>query len=93
MKFFVYAVKSLSKEYVYIGQTNNLVRRLKEHNNEETSSNRSYSPFKLIYYEEHNSRTLVVLAEKELKRGCRREELRRYAYHGEIPKWLKGLVC
>jgi hypothetical protein len=34
--FFVYAIKSLSRNYIYVGLTNDVEKRLKQHNNGET---------------------------------------------------------
>ncbi len=52
MKFFyVYVLKSISKEFIYVGFTNNLKRRFKEHNDKEELSTKHYAPFELIHYE------------------------------------------
>jgi len=47
---YVYAISSIDKNYIYVGMTNNLPRRLREHNNNGYSrSTKPYAPFKLIY--------------------------------------------
>ncbi|TAM99842.1 MAG: hypothetical protein EPN39_05595 [Chitinophagaceae bacterium] len=43
--FFVYALKSLSRNYIYVGMTNSLERRLKEHNEGRNKSTKPYRPF------------------------------------------------
>lgn len=52
MFFCVYIIESKKeKGYLYIGSTNNLQRRIKEHNNGENKSTKSRIPWKLIYCE------------------------------------------
>ena len=55
--FVVYAIKSLNKNYIYVGQTINLQDRLKRHNSGYEKTTRSYCPFQLIYTEEYSDRT------------------------------------
>lgn len=92
--FYVYAIKSEKRKYVYIGQTNDIEKRVKRHNVERNRANSIARPFKLFYYEEMETREEAVRREKELKKGYCREILRKVAYDcGEVPKWLKGRVC
>ncbi|MCK6462793.1 MAG: GIY-YIG nuclease family protein [Candidatus Pacebacteria bacterium] len=51
MFFYVYALRSLRDGKMYIGYTNNLRRRLEEHNSGENISTKPRRPLKLIYYE------------------------------------------
>jgi putative endonuclease len=46
---FVYAISSLTKNFIYIGQTNDVIRRFHEHNNGLENIIKPYSPFMLIY--------------------------------------------
>lgn len=48
---YVYVIQSTSKEYLYVGCTRDLQRRLKEHNNKEELSTKHYAPFTLVHYE------------------------------------------
>ena len=60
--FYIYCLQSEKiKEELYFGYTNNLKRRLVEHNKGQTQSNKRYLPWKLIYYE-------VCLSEVDAKR-------------------------
>lgn len=93
MKYFVYAIKSLIKNYVYIGHTSYLNKRLEQHNRGKTVSNKNYRPFKLIYFEEYIELEDAIKQEKNLKKSYNREQLRSLANTGELPKWLKGRVC
>lgn len=51
----VYILKSLKKEWYYIGHTSNKDYRLKYHNNGKVGSTKPYSPFNLIYSEEFST--------------------------------------
>ncbi|KKS30711.1 MAG: GIY-YIG nuclease superfamily protein [Parcubacteria group bacterium GW2011_GWA2_43_11] len=48
---YVYVLQSINKDFLYIGCTCDLKRRLKEHNNKEELSTKHYAPFKLVHYE------------------------------------------
>lgn len=74
--FFVYAIKSLTRNYIYVGLTNNIDRRITEHNNGLNRSTKAYRPFELIYTEEHTTRTEARLREKYLKSGIGKEFLK-----------------
>jgi putative endonuclease len=69
LEFTVYAIKSLSRKYIYVGMTNNLERRLKEHNQRENRSTKAYTPFILIFSETFKTRNLARMKEKYLKSG------------------------
>jgi len=45
---YVYAIKSLTRSYIYVCKSNNVERRLKQHNNGENKSTKPYAPFVLI---------------------------------------------
>ena len=49
--FFVYIIKSLKDNNLYIGSTSDLKRRIKEHNSGLVESTKSRKPFKLVYFE------------------------------------------
>ena len=51
----------------YIGSTNDLKRRIKEHNNGKNYHTKKYSPWELIYYEAYNTEKLAREREKRLK--------------------------
>ncbi len=56
MPYYVYVLRSLKDGNLYIGMTNNLSRRLYEHNLGYKGSTKSRAPFKLIYKEEYPDR-------------------------------------
>ncbi len=65
--FTVYVIKSLSRDYKYVGFTNDLSRRLFDHNNGYNKSTKLYAPFELIYTKSFSSRTDARKHEKFLK--------------------------
>ena len=64
---YVYAIKSTTKEFMYIGCTNDLKRRFEEHNARRNISTKPFAPFKLIYYEAYLSKKDAVIRERQLK--------------------------
>ena len=74
--FHVYAIKSIARNYMYVGMTDNLTRRFKEHNDKKESTTRTYAPFKVIFTEEVSSRGEARKREKYFKSGVGREYLK-----------------
>ncbi len=48
---YVYLIKSLADDFVYIGCTGDLKKRVAEHNDKLVVSTRHYAPFRLCCYE------------------------------------------
>ena len=63
--YHVYILQSKTTGKYYIGSTNDLVRRLKEHNSNQTASLRNKGPSIVIYKEEFN--TLAEARRREYK--------------------------
>ena len=84
--FFVYILQSIKDKKFYTGITNNLTRRLKEHNHGKTSTPSTLyrGPFKLVYYEQFSSRISAREREKFLNSGAGRE-LRKRLLFKDIP--------
>lgn len=69
MKYFVYILR-FSNNSLYIGQTNNLIKRLNEHKSKKSKSSkfsRENGNFKLVYTEELDNRLDSMQREKQLK--------------------------
>lgn len=49
--YYVYVLKSTKDNKLYIGSTNDLRRRLSDHNDGKVQSTKSRAPFELRYYE------------------------------------------
>ncbi len=52
---YVYVLKSLKDKNYYVGKTENLPERFKEHNSGKVNSTKMRRPLKLMYYEACNS--------------------------------------
>jgi len=66
---YVYAIKSKKDGRIYVGMTDNLERRLKEHNTGKTKSTKGFIPWELIYKVEFANREIARVREKYLKSG------------------------
>ena len=64
---FVYVLKSQKNDSIYIGLTNNLVRRIKEHNSGDSFHTNKYTPWTCIYFEGYFSEEDAKVREKNLK--------------------------
>ncbi|MFA5990839.1 MAG: GIY-YIG nuclease family protein [Candidatus Doudnabacteria bacterium] len=72
---YVYVLISLKKKWIYIGCTDNLKRRFKEHNLGLVISTKAHKPFKLICYEAYLSKTDAFTREYRLKNHSQTREL------------------
>lgn len=66
--FFVYMLKSKKNENLYVGYTNDLKRRFKEHNDGKNISTKHKLSFELIYYEAYKSKGDARHRESNLKK-------------------------
>jgi len=66
--YYTYIIRSEKNGRFYIGSTENLERRLKEHENGNTPSLKKRGPFKLIYKEPHPTRAEARNRENQIKR-------------------------
>ena len=81
MFYYVYVIQNNITKELYIGKTNNLERRLKEHNSgEQKSTIRINGKWIIVYAEAYRSKNDVDIREKKLK------------YHGSSKRWLKDRI-
>lgn len=66
---YVYVLRSLKDSKLYIGSTNDIDRRIKEHNSGINKSTRSRKPFTLVYKEKFSSLNLARNREKLFKQS------------------------
>lgn len=82
--FFIYVIESLKNETIYHGMTDNLGRRLKEHNRGENFSTAKSCPWRYIYIEGCLNKKDAVRREEYLKttQGSRllKRRLKEYYY-------------
>jgi len=78
--FYTYLLRSLKNEKLYIGYTNDLKKRLGEHNKRLVTSTKKYAPWELIYYEAFKDESCARSRESKLK------------YFGKAYGQLKGRI-
>ena len=79
---YVYFLKSTSSRWIYIGTTNNLGRRLREHNNGKSAFTSRKGPWNLVYFEAYKDERDAIAREKSLKKyGSGLGQLRKRLFH------------
>ena len=80
MSFHVYVLQNPEGK-IYIGQTKDLQKRLREHNDPEyrgtLHTKRHTGPWRLVHSEEYGTRTEAMARERDLKTGKGREWIRK----------------
>lgn len=65
--YYVYVLRSRQKDIFYIGCTEDLKKRILQHNNGESRATKSAALWELIYYETYTSLSLARRRELRLK--------------------------
>ena len=90
MFYYVYVLQGLKNKGLYVGYTNDLRKRFKEHNRGLNFSTRPYIPWQLIHYEAYLNRDDARRREKYLKtsQGSRllKRMLKEYFYDKKVKK-------
>ncbi len=73
--YYVYVLKSIKDGKRYIGFTDNLERRISEHNYGKVKSTKNRRPLALIYSEEYSTKKEAMSRERFFKTGKGREFL------------------
>ncbi|MGB4415491.1 MAG: GIY-YIG nuclease family protein [Paludibacter sp.] len=68
MSNFVYIIQSEQDQTYYKGFTENIVKRLEQHNNGESEYTSRKMPWKLVYLEELTTKREALIREKQIKR-------------------------
>jgi putative endonuclease len=76
-----YILKSLKKQWFYIGHTYNIKGRIKQHNSGQSKSTNPYKPFVLVYEEKYATKGEAFKREQQIKKYR----------HGEAFKKLIGI--
>ncbi|OGE19839.1 hypothetical protein A3A14_02090 [Candidatus Daviesbacteria bacterium RIFCSPLOWO2_01_FULL_43_38] len=83
--YYVYVLRSLKVDWIYVGSTGDLRQRFKSHNDGENLSTRGYKPFQLIFYEAYLSKKDALRREEYFKttkgKTTLRTMLREYFSH------------
>ncbi len=75
--FYVYILESLKDKSLYIGSTNNLKRRIKQHNSGTSRYTNQHRPYKLISYIALPTKQDAERHETYLKSGYGRRTLKK----------------
>ncbi len=75
-KYYVYILKSVSHDRIYIGSTQNFENRLKLHNSGRVKSTKAYKPWQLLELHRYESRSEAVKYKQYFKTGQLRELIR-----------------
>ena len=93
-QYFVYILTNKSNKVLYIGVTNDLLRRIQEHKNKIIKGFTSkYNLNKLVYFEETDDVYSAIFREKQLKNWHREWKINLISEHN--PKWKdlsKGFI-
>ncbi len=85
-QYYVYILASKRNGTLYIGMTNNLVRRVWEHkNNSVEGFTKKYSVHCLVWYEVAETANAAIVREKQLKKWNRAWKLR--LIEEKNPEW------
>lgn len=76
--FYTYVIKSFSRNYVYVGISNDFKRRLREHNSGKNRTTKPYKPFKVLHVEEFPDRISARTRERWFKSGEGKEFLKKH---------------
>ncbi len=81
MSYYVYVLRSESTGKTYIGQTDNLEKRVVQHNDPDNTlslyTKRNKGSWRLIYHEICKTRSEAMKREKLLKTGVGREHIKK----------------
>ena len=80
-RYYVYVLQSSKDKKLYIGVTNNLEKRLKEHARGDVESTKNRRFLKLIHYEYFINKKDAEAREKYLKSGYGHRQLREILKH------------
>lgn len=75
--YWVYAIKSLGRNYIYVGLTSDIDARFARHTRGRNKTTAPYAPFALLYKEKFPDRQTARKQEKYLKSGIGKEFLKK----------------
>jgi putative endonuclease len=85
-EYFVYILTNKSHTALYVGVTNNLIRRIWQHKEKQVKGFTSqYNINILVWFEIHNEIQEAISREKQLKGGSRQKKIELIETHN--PKW------
>ena len=86
MAFYVYILANKRNGTLYVGMTDDLVRRVWQHREETMEGfTKAYGVKTLVWFEEHSTRESAFTRERQMKKWNRNWKLR--AIEGNNPQW------
>jgi putative endonuclease len=85
MEFVTYVLYNKTHDRYYIGHTNNIEIRLKQHSDGRNSWTNRYKPWVVIYQNKHPTRAEAMREERYLKSLKNKERIQEY-----IKKYIAG---
>ena len=76
--FFVYILEAAESKRYYIGQTENLDGRVKNHNEGRNLSTKAYVPWQLKWWKEFETRSKAIIVERKLKKIKKRTGIEKF---------------
>ena len=74
-RYFVYIISNWNNKVIYVGVTNDIVRRISEHKNKLVDwFSKKYNLNKLVYFEETTDIYVAISREKEIKKWRREKK-------------------
>jgi putative endonuclease len=84
MKYVTYVLRSTINGKLYTGHTQNLRKRLNEHNTGKTKSTKTNIPYEIVFYEVCESREEAIAREKYFKSGVGREYIKNHIINASV---------
>lgn len=83
--FYTYVLQSQKNDKIYIGYTEDLRKRFKEHNEGKSTYTKGRGPYKIIYYEaclnKDNARSRELYLKTGIGRRYLNSRLKRFLFH------------
>ena len=87
MNYYIYIMSNNSNTIIYIGFTNDLVRRVYEHKNELVDGfSKKFHTHKLVHFEIYSTAYDAIAREKQLKKWTR--EKKNSLIEKDNPEWI-----
>ena len=84
--WFVYILRSCRKDFTYVGSTNDLLRRLWQHNNGLVQSIKAYRPLELVAFIAVKTEKKARELERYFKTGSGKAVLKKRILTDEVPR-------
>ena len=76
--YYVYIIESIESKRFYIGQTNNIEKRVERHNKGRNLSTKAYRPWELKWWNVYETRSEAIKVEKIIKGLKKREVIKSF---------------